>query len=66
MSNVSNAPKPFNERAKALGINVEINIDLTAPNYTPPEPEEEKLRAALLAAHEAILISLEGSGFRGR
>lgn len=63
--NISNAPKAFNDRAKALGINVEINIDLTRRGYVPSEHEEEKLRAALLAAHEAILISLESSGFTG-
>lgn len=65
MSNVSNAPREFNERAKALGINVEINIDLTRPDYRPPAEEVAKLNAALLAAHEAILISLESSGFTG-
>jgi hypothetical protein len=55
------ASKELNDRAKALGVDVQV--DITIPR--PAEPlEEAKLLAAVTAAHIVILESLEASGFR--
>lgn len=61
--NVFDAPKDMNDRAKALGVNVEVHIELTGPPRIVSPKESAKLRAALNAAHLAVLQSLEAAGF---
>ena len=60
---IFNASTDMNERAKRLGINVEVNIDLT-DEHQPNAVEHIALQSALAAAHEVILRILESAGFR--
>lgn len=54
------ATKEMNDRAKALGVDVDIDITVA---HDPPSEEVEKIREAIHAGHMAVLESLEKSVF---